>query len=117
LDSNGSQFYKDALVALLKNEIREISSLKKLVVLDGYDDETPLGCAQGMTEWFQECTYKRAREAAEEERKRVYSEKNKKVGFECELYGEGHIWTECYNFCNFYGNFGCLRKRSLKLRA
>jgi hypothetical protein len=62
------QKLEKALESLMYNDMRQISSLKELVVLDGSsENETPINIAQEAVEWFRERTRQRALEAVEEE--------------------------------------------------
>jgi hypothetical protein len=64
----GPQKFEKALESLLYNDMRQISLLKELVVLDGSsENETPINFAQEAVEWFRERTRQRALEAVEEE--------------------------------------------------
>jgi hypothetical protein len=95
------------LVQLLENEIRTISSLKVLVVLDAEGEK--LAFAKPTLMWFKSRATKQGHEKflanLAEQRGRMVRESNLNCGF-C---GEGHVWTEYYSLCNFCGGFGHFR--------
>jgi len=68
----GPQKFEKAWESLLYNDMRQISLLKELVVLDGSsENETPINFAQEAVEWFRERTRQRALEGVEEERRKL----------------------------------------------
>jgi hypothetical protein len=100
--------FEDRLSHLLEKEVRKIFSLKVLEVLDAEGEK--LSCAETTLIWFKERAGKRAHERLlanlAEKRAAMVRENNLHCGF-C---GEGHVWAECYNLCNFCGGFGHFRK-------
>jgi hypothetical protein len=105
--------FEERLLKLLEKEIRKISSLKILEVLDAEGEK--LSLAEPTVMWFKERAAKRAHEKflanLAEQRATLVRENNLHCGF-C---GECHVWAECYNLCNFCGDFGHFRKECLAL--
>lgn len=99
---------EERLLPLLTNEIRSITSLKALEVLDEGGEKHPF--AESTVLWFAERAAKRAHEkfvvGIAEREAAMIRQHNVHYGF-C---GEGHVWAECYNLCNFCGGFGHFRK-------
>jgi hypothetical protein len=57
VDPNGPQTSEEALAWHIYSDIREIQSLKELMVLDGsFDDEPPIDDAEDAVKWFKERT-------------------------------------------------------------
>jgi hypothetical protein len=103
-----SPTFEDRLLHILEKDIRTISSLKVLEVLDAEGEK--LTCAEPTLMWFKERAAKRAHQRflanLAEKKAAMVIENNLHCGF-C---GEGHVWAECYNLCNFCGGFGHFRK-------
>jgi hypothetical protein len=100
--------FEERFLNLLEKDIRTISSLKVLEVLDAEGEK--LSFAEPTMMRFKERAAKRAHERLlanlADKRAAMVRENNLHCGF-C---GEGHVWAECYNLCNFCGGFGHFRK-------
>jgi hypothetical protein len=107
--------FNDRLLHLLEKEIRKISSLKILEVLDAEGEK--LSLAEPTVMWFKERAAKRAHEKLlsdlAEQKATMVRENNLHCGF-C---GESRVWAECYNLCNFCGGFGHFRKACLAVTS
>jgi hypothetical protein len=100
--------FEDRLLQILEKEIRTISSLKVLEVLDA--EGKKLALAEPTVMWFKERARKRAHEkflANLAEQRATMVRENK---LHCGFCGEGHVWAKCYSLCNFCGGFGHFRK-------
>jgi hypothetical protein len=103
--------HEQVMISFLENEARTISSLKVLEV-SGTPD---VSFAEPTIAWFKERTAQRMREAIEEQGKKELADSVRAQNLHCGFCGEGHVWAECHNLCNFCGGFGHFRKSCLVL--
>lgn len=99
--------HAEAMIPLLENEIRTISTLKELEIRGSND----LSFAEPTITWLQERYARRIREALKrEEEEKNLAEVVRSANIHCGFCGEGHVWAECHNLCNFCGGYGHFRK-------
>jgi hypothetical protein len=100
--------FEDRLSQLLEKDIRKISSLKILEVLDAEGKQ--LTVAELTVIWFKERAAKRGHAGFLADLAEQRSTMVRENSLHCGFCGEGHVWAECYNLCNFCGGFGHFRK-------
>ncbi|PMD25805.1 hypothetical protein NA56DRAFT_744819 [Hyaloscypha hepaticicola] len=99
--------HAEAMIPLLENEIRTISTLKELEIRGSND----LSFAEPTITWLQERYARRIREALKrEEEEKDLAEVVRSANIHCGFCGEGHVWAECHNLCNFCGGYEHFRK-------
>lgn len=108
-ETSGATPTERALMPLLKNELRQISSLTKLDVFRSNENKDPYEWALPAMHWFAERTRKRRLNlpsctGVEEQRLELTE------SLRCAFCGEGHTWNNCYNLCPFCGQYGHSRK-------
>jgi hypothetical protein len=115
VDPESLKDWEHALLPLLENEIRQISSLKVLEVYCERDNSQVAGFAIPTATFFRERTARRYREALEhhilerfEDRK--LAQQIQMENARCGFCGEDHVWVDCHNLCNFCGRFGHFRE-------
>jgi len=59
-------------------------------------------------QWFRERTVRRAHKKLVADLAEHQAALVRQSKVHCGFCGEGHIWAECYNLCNFCGGFGHL---------
>jgi len=106
-DPEGLQTEHEAVLSLLENEIREIDSLKELIVLGAGDHI--LEIAKEACKWFSERDRQRIIRVIKKEQAKAVLKEGGNSGTGCEFCGEGHSWAECYNLCDC-GEYGHLLK-------
>ena len=94
------------MIPLLENEIRTISTLKEFEIKGSID----LSFAEPTITWLQERNKRRIREALKGEEDKNPAEVVRSADNHCGFCGEGHVWAECHNLCNFCGDYGHFRK-------
>jgi len=98
--------HAEAMIPLLENEIRTISTLEGLEI----KGSTDLSFAEPTITWLQERNKRRIREALKGEEDKNPAEVVRSANSHCGFCGEGHVWAECHNLCNFCGDYGHFRK-------
>ncbi|KAL2065549.1 hypothetical protein VTL71DRAFT_3219 [Oculimacula yallundae] len=101
---------EEAMLPFFLDDVRKLSSLKNLQVIDEDTDECP-EFAHPTVDWFKD----RAAEKAREDRRgyfrmQILEAKAKEENIHCGFCGEGHVWANCYNLCKFCGEFGHFSK-------
>ncbi len=103
---------EEALRSLLENEIRDIESLKELVILPGgwrpLRVDLNLVLLSPTVERLKARTQKRAYDIVEEMRLKLEAEEAGKdeARVACNFCVERHLWVHCHNLCNFCGEYG-----------
>jgi hypothetical protein len=100
--------YESRLQALLKNQIRRLPTIKSLEVFDEACNKVFF--AELTMQWFKERTVRRAHKKLVADLAEHQAALVRQSNVHCGFCGEGHIWAECYNLCNFCGGFGHFRK-------
>jgi hypothetical protein len=98
--------HAEAMIPLLENEIRTISTLKEFEIKGSID----LSFAEPTITWLQERNKRRIREALKGEEDKNPAEVVHSANNHCGFCGEGHVWAEGHNLCNFCGDYGHFRK-------
>lgn len=103
---------EEALRPFLENELRIITSINELQVIDG--DRNEMQWAQDTVQWVGRRAEERKKLKWEEEKKRkgkqAEAEAVRAANIHCAFCGEGHLWAECYNLCPYCGGYGHLRE-------
>lgn len=102
--------HEDAILGFLENDLRNIPTLKVLEVPGSSFAEPAIA-------WFKERAARRMREATEECEKKKLTDLAASLKAHGRYCGEGHIWAECHNLCNFCGGFGHFRKDCQKFSS
>lgn len=99
------------MLPFLENEIREIESLKKLVVVGvGVD----VSFADATVKWIAERNRQNIREMTAFNSKFVLLAPVNR-DWVCEFCKEeGHLWVDCYNLCSFCGAYGHLHEDCIR---
>ncbi len=106
---------RDQALLRVLEEVRKIPSLKVLEVFDDSDHTNTLPIADETVEWLNNRSAERERRLRQDkwEDERVQKQLGE-TKVECDFCGEGHVWTECYNLCNFCGEYGHKRQDCLR---
>jgi len=100
---------KEALIPLLKNELKGIITLTEVVVQGSWVHDHGLDWVDNELGWLRKRNAEKLAEAVEEQ-KRFLREALVAEEIKCEFCGEKHVWAECPNLCNFCGAFGHFRQ-------
>ncbi|KUJ14235.1 uncharacterized protein LY89DRAFT_736283 [Mollisia scopiformis] len=112
----GEPANRDEALQRFLDELRNIVSLQKLVVID--ESQQPLQIAKSTMEWFNHRTNERARAEAADRQKLIPSTKEKVKTLEttCKFCGGEHVWPDCWDLCNFCGVYGHYRSTCPELQ-
>jgi hypothetical protein len=100
--------HEETMLSFLENEARAISSLRVLEVVS--TDNSDVTFADPAIAWFKARAASRIREEMVEEEEKRLTDGIRANNIHCGFCAGEHVWAECWNLCNFCGDFGHFRK-------